>query len=86
MKLIKGFSKLSYDQRLKSLGLFTLFHRRQHGDLIKILKILNGYYDINPTTFFTPAATTNTRGHHMKLFKLQWNLSYPDSRLTELQK
>ena len=51
MKLIKGFSKLSYDQRLKSLGLFTLFHRRQRGDLIEIFKILNGYYDINPTTF-----------------------------------
>ena len=68
-KLINGFGKQSYDQRLKSLGLFTLLHRHQCGDLIEACKILNGYYDINPTTFFTPAATTNTRGHHMKLFK-----------------
>ena len=42
-KLIKDFGKLSYDQRLKSLGLFTLFRRCQRGDLIEILKTLNGY-------------------------------------------
>ena len=51
------------------MGLFTLFHRCQRGDLIQVFKILNSYYDINPTTILTPAATTNTRGHHMKLFK-----------------
>jgi len=68
-KLIKGFGKLSYDQRLKSLHLFTLFRRRERGDLIETFKILKGYYDINPTTFFMPTTATNTRGHCMKLFK-----------------
>ena len=63
MKLIKGFGNLFYDQNLKSLGLFTLCHRRQRGDLIEVFKILNGYYDINPTIFLhqlllqTPEAT-----------------------------
>ena len=48
MKLIKGYEKLPYDQRLKSLGIYVLFCRRLRGDLIKVFKILNGYYNINP--------------------------------------
>jgi len=74
-KLIRGFSKLAYGQRLRSLGLFTLFRRRQRGDLIETFKILKGYYDINPTTFFSPATATQTRGHHMKLFKHQCRIN-----------
>ena len=68
-KLIKGYEKLSYDQRLKSLGIYTLFCRRQRGDLIEVFKILNGYYNINPLQFFTPSDVTSTRGNCMKLFK-----------------
>ena len=66
-KLIKGYEKLSYDQRLKSLGIYTLFCRRQRGDLIEVFKILNGYYNINPLQFFTPSDVTSTRGNCMKL-------------------
>ena len=36
-----------YEQRLKSLDLYTLFCRCQHSDLIEVYKILNGYYDID---------------------------------------
>ena len=68
-RLIKGFDKLPCDQRLKFWGLFSLFRRRQCGNLIETFKILKGYYDINPTTFFTPATATYTWGHSMKLFK-----------------
>ena len=73
-KLIKGYEKLPYDQRLKSLGIYTLFCRRQRGDFIEVFKILNGYYNINPLQFFTPSDVTSTRGNCMKLFK-------PHSRL-----
>jgi len=65
-KLIKGFGKLSYDQRLKSLHLFRCCER---GDLIETFKILKGYYDINPTIFIMSATAPYTRGHCMKLFK-----------------
>ena len=34
-KLIKGFS---HNQKLKSLGMYTLFHRHQYGDLIEVSK------------------------------------------------
>ena len=50
MKLIKGYEKLPWG--------FRLFCRRQWGDLIEVLKILNGYYDINPLQFFTSSDAT----------------------------
>ena len=50
-KLIKGYEKLPYDQRLKSLGIYTLFCHCQRGDLIEVFKILNGHYDITPHSF-----------------------------------
>ena len=68
-KLVKGYEKLPYEQRLKSLGIYTLFCHRQCSDLIEVFKILNGYYNINPTQFFTPSDVTTTRSHSMKLFK-----------------
>ena len=47
----------------------------QHGDLIEVFKIVNGYYDIDPTKFFTLTNATNTRGHHMKVLKLHTKLN-----------
>ena len=38
---------LPYETRLERLGLYSLYCRRQRGDLIETYKILNGYYDIN---------------------------------------
>ena len=43
-KMVRGLGHLPYEQRLKSLDFYTLFRRRQRGDLIEIFKILNGYY------------------------------------------
>ena len=57
-----------------SIGLYSLYCRRQRGDLIETYKILNGYYDINPTSFFTLSNTDTTRGHHRKLFKFRSRL------------
>ena len=68
-RLIRGIGNLSYGQRLKSSGMYTLFRHRQCGDIIEVFKILNGFYNVNPNEFFTPAVSTNTRGHLMKLFK-----------------
>ena len=50
-KLVKGHEQLSNDQRLKSLGIYTLFCLHQHADLIEVFKILNGYYGINASQF-----------------------------------
>ena len=45
-KLVNEFTKLSYENRLKKLGIYSLYCRRQHGDLIETYKILNGYYNV----------------------------------------
>ena len=71
-KLLPSLFDLPYETRLERLGLYSLYCRRQRGDLIETYKILNGYngyYDINPTSFFTLSNTDTTRGHHRKLFK-----------------
>ena len=51
-RLIRGIGNLSYGQRLKSLGMYTLFRHRQRGNLIEVFKILNGFYNVNPNEFF----------------------------------
>ena len=50
-KLVGEFAKLPYDSRLKELGIYFLYCRRQHGDLIETYKLLNGYYDIHWTMY-----------------------------------
>ena len=50
-KLLLHLFDLPYETRLEKLGLYSLYCRRQRGDLIETYKILNGYYDINPTSF-----------------------------------
>ena len=50
-RLIRGIGNLSYGQRLKSLGMYTLFCCRQRGDLIEVFKILNGLYNVNLLNF-----------------------------------
>ena len=68
-KCLHSLSNLSYEERLGRLDLYSLFCRRQRGDLIEVFKILNRYYDIEPTVFFTINNSSTTRGHQFKLFK-----------------
>ena len=73
-KLLPSLSNLPYESRLEKLDLYSLYCRRKRGDLIETYKILNGYYDIDSTSFFTFSNTTTTRGHHHKLFRYQSRL------------
>ena len=67
-KYIPGFKDLSYDQRLKLLGLPTLIYRRVCCDMIETYKILTGVYDAEFVPNL-PKCNNNTRGHNKKLFK-----------------
>ena len=65
-RLIPGFKKLAYAERLKRLGITTLEQRRKRGDLIQLFKIFN---NIDQVKFCAkPSFKSNaiTRGHHQK--------------------
>ena len=67
-KLIRGYWKLSYKQRLRKLNLTILYTRRLHGDLIETYKIITGKENIKSENFFHIYSNGyDTRGHCFKL-------------------
>ena len=67
-KLVKELSSLSYDQRLKSLGIPTLIYRRERSDMIQLFKIMNNL-DQADLKSISLAKDSVTRGHEHKLVK-----------------
>ncbi len=54
-RLVKGFRRLPYEERLYRLGLHSS-HRRQHrGDLITTYEVFFGGLDLDPRLFFIPS-------------------------------
>jgi len=67
-KLVQSIRRLSYESRLKTLGLTTLAERRQRGDMIQLFKIMNGVDNIDRGNRF-PIIQNQVRGHCFKYFK-----------------
>ena len=67
-KLIDELKDLSYEERLKELNLTTIKTRYLRADLLKTFKIVRGFEDINPSTFFT-FSNRQSRNHKYKLTK-----------------
>ena len=68
-KLLPQLANLPYQQRIQRLKMYSLYCRRQRGDLIETFKILKRYLDVNHLNFFTLSPIDFTRGHDYKLFK-----------------
>ena len=70
---VSGIGSLSYDERLRRLGLTTLLARRDRGDMIETFKIVTGKVDVEPSIWFTPltnregAASTRATSGHLNL-------------------
>ena len=62
-KMIKGFGKLSYDERLRRTGLTTLEERRIRGDLIETFKMIKGISKVDYTKIFSISENNRTRGN-----------------------
>jgi len=73
-KLLGSLRDKPYSERLRSLKLPCLEHRRLRGDMIEVHKYLHGYYSVQHPTFIK-ATTTRLRGHSMKLYKSKYRLN-----------
>ena len=51
-RLIPSIGKLEYDERLKICKLTTLEERRRRGDVLEVFKMINGFTNIDVSSFF----------------------------------
>jgi len=73
-KMIKGLKHLSYEERLREMGLFCLEKRRLWGDLLAAFQYLKGAYKKAGEGLFTRAYSDRTRGNDFKLKEGKYRL------------
>ena len=66
-KRVAGMSSLDYGTRLRSLNQFSVQGRLLRSDMIQCWKIFHGKCSLVPTSLFTMAPQSGTRGHRFKV-------------------
>jgi hypothetical protein len=74
-KLLASLKDKPYEERLRTLRLPSLEHRRSRGDMIEVYKYLHGMYCTQRPRFEHPPANHGLRGSTLKLQKNRFRLN-----------
>ena len=68
-RLLGNLKEMTYEERLKTLRLPSLEHRRRRGDMIDVFKYVRGLYDTSRPHLKPAPVEQDTRGNSLKLYK-----------------